>query len=168
MKAFLLVLLGLVLLCMESVLVRSFGFSVTRLDVTLVLVVFLALSATLVEGAVAAFALGYLLDVFTGRPTGLFPFLAVLTYLTVRLGALVVDARGRGTFALVTGGAVLLHGLFAFFFTWLTSRTGGGTVASLGGLPLQALLTMVAAALLWPLLQKLDPSKGRPEPGMLR
>ncbi|MBX7097856.1 MAG: hypothetical protein K1X89_09100 [Myxococcaceae bacterium] len=168
MKVLALVGIGLLLLCVESVAVKSLGFSVTRVDVTLLLVVFLSLSAGLVEGAFAAFALGYLLDVFTGRPTGLFPFLAVLTYLVVRLGSVVVDARGRGLFALVTGAAVVAHGLFATFFTWLTSRAAQSPVASVSGLPLQAVLTMAAALALWPLLQRLDPGKERPEPGALR
>ena len=77
--------MSLALLCVESVAVKVFGFSVIRIDVTLALVVFLGLRANTVEGAFTSFAIGYLLDVFTGRPTGLYPFLAVLVFLLVRL-----------------------------------------------------------------------------------
>lgn len=58
--------LALVLLSVESVLVRSFGFEVARVDVGLALVVYAALRATTLEGAFSAFSVGYLLDVFVG------------------------------------------------------------------------------------------------------
>lgn len=160
--------LALLFLSIEAVITRQLGFEVTRLDVTLVLIVFLGLRAATLEGAFAAFAIGYLLDVFTGRPTGLYPFLAVLVFLTTRMLSSFVDARARALFAMVCGAAAIAHGLLAGFFSWLTSRSGGGTMVSLSGLPLQVLVCMVTAALLWPLLRKLDPAYERPQAGMLR
>ncbi len=160
--------LALLFLSVEAVVTRQLGLEVTRLDVTLALVVFLGLRAATLEGAFAAFAIGYLLDVFTGRPTGLYPFLAVLTFLLTRMLSSFVDARARGLFALLCGASALAHGLLAAFFSWLTSPSGGGTIISLTGLPLQAFLCAVAAALLWPLLRKLDPAYERPQAGMLR
>ena len=159
--------LTLLLLCLESVAVKVFGFSVTRIDVTLVLVVFLGLRANTVEGAFSAFSVGYLLDVFTGRPTGLYPFLAVLVFLLVRLLASFVDARARGLYALMAGAATFAHALLAIFFSWLTSVSGGGAVAPLSGVPLQVALATVVAFLLWPLLLKLDPGQDRPQSGVL-
>jgi rod shape-determining protein MreD len=163
------VALALLFLSIEAVITRELGLDVARLDITLVLVVFLGLRAATLEGAFAAFAIGYLLDVFTGRPTGLYPFLAVLTFLLTRMLSSFVDARARGLFAVVCAGAALGHGLLAAFFSWLTSRSGSsGTFISLTGLPLQALLCLGAAALMWPLLRKLDPAYERPQAGMLR
>jgi rod shape-determining protein MreD len=160
--------LALLLLAVESVLVQSVGLQVTRIDVTVVLVVFLGLRASLVEGAFTAFAVGYLLDVFTGRPTGLYPFLAVLVFLLARLGASLIDARARALFALACAGGTLVHGLLATFFTWLTARAAGAPGAQLSGLPLQVLLTALAGALLWPLLRKLiDPNLDRQPTGVL-
>jgi rod shape-determining protein MreD len=162
------VALALLFLSVESVLTRQLGFEVTRLDVTLVLVVFLGLRATTLEGAFASFAIGYLLDVFTGRPTGLYPFLAVLTFLLTRMLSSLVDARARALFAFICAAAALGHGLLAAFFSWLTSRSGGGTMVSLSGLPLEIALCGVAAALMWPLLRKIDPADERPQAGTLR
>jgi rod shape-determining protein MreD len=162
------VVLALVLLSVEAVLTQKLGFTVTRLDVTLVLVVFLGLRSPNLEGAFAAFAIGYLLDVFTGRPTGLYPFLGVLTFLLMRTLSAFVDARAKGLFALVCGAAAFGHGMLAAFFSWLTSRGGAGTMVSLSGLPLQVLLCTLAAPLMWPLLRKLDPAYERPQAGMLR
>lgn len=159
--------LALLLLSVESVLVQRMGLQVTRVDVTVVLVVFLGLRASLVEGALTAFAVGYLLDIFA-RPTGLYPFLAVLVFLLARLGASLVDARARALFALACAGGTLVHGLLATFFTWLTARAAGAPGAQLSGLPLQVLLTALAGALLWPLLRKLiDPNLDRQPTGVL-
>ncbi len=157
---------GLLLLCVESVAVQAFGFTVTRIDVTLGLIVFLGLRANTAEGAFTAFCLGYLLDVFTGRPTGLYPFLAVLTFLGVRLLASFVDARARVLYAALTGAATLAHALLVVFFSSLTSLDGG-VVGTLSGVPLQVVLSSVVAFLLWPLLLKLDPGQERPKAGVL-
>ena len=58
MRIAIMLVLTLVLLCIESVAVKVFGFSVTRIDVTLALVVFLGLRANTAEGAITSFCLG--------------------------------------------------------------------------------------------------------------
>jgi rod shape-determining protein MreD len=167
MKLLVTVVLALVTLTLESVAVKNLGLVVTRIDVTVVLLVFLALRAGLVEGAFSAFAVGYLLDVMSGYPTGLYPFLGVLTYLLVRLAAAWVDVRSPIAFALLTGGADFGHTLLAALFTWLTSKEGEVATAWVSGLPLQLLLTVSAALVLWPLLRRFE-APDRPEPGLLR
>ena len=166
MRFFAFSLLALLLLSVESVLVKTFGFEVTRIDVGLALVVYVALRSTTVEGALSAFSVGYLLDVFTGRPTGLYPALAVLVFLLVRGAGVVVDGRSRGSYALLVAVATFGHALLALFFSWLTSATGGQSL-SLSGVPLQVLLNTLAGVAMWPLLKKIEPGE-RPEPGVLR
>ncbi len=168
MKFLATVALALVLLTVESVVVKYLGLSVTRIDVTVVLVVFLALRANTLEGALSAFAIGYLLDVMSGHPTWLYPFLAVLTFVTARLVGSLVDVRAAPSFVLFVAGADLGHGLLATFFTWLTSKDGSGAVGALSGLPLQVGLTALAALAMWPLLRRFDPGTDRPEVGALR
>lgn len=160
-------LLALLLLSVESVLVRTFGLEVTRIDVGLALVVYAALRCTTIEGAFSAFSVGYLLDVFTGRPTGLYPALAVLVFLLVRAAGVVVDTRSRGPYALLIAVATLGHAVLAVVFSWLTSAAGSGHVLSLSGVPLQVLLTTLAGLAMWPLLKKIEPGE-RPDPGILR
>jgi rod shape-determining protein MreD len=159
--------LALVLLAVESVLVKHLGLEVTRVDVGLALVVFAALRATALEGAITAFSIGYLLDVFSGRPTGLYPFLAVLAFLVVRGAGTVVDGRSRPMYALLAAGATLGHALLAVFFGWLTSPSGAVGFRSLWGLPVQMALTAGVGLALWPLLIRLEPGD-RPTPGVLR
>ena len=159
--------LALVLLAVESVLVKYLGLTVARIDVTVAIVAFLSLRAGLLEGASGAFAVGYLLDMMSGRPTGLYTFLAVFTFLLGRLARSLVEVRGPGGFALFAMGADAVHGLLALLVTWLTSKTLGVAALSPAGLPLEVLLTGAAAFCLYPLLQRFGPVAERAEPGLL-
>ncbi|XXF75838.1 hypothetical protein P2318_22620 [Myxococcaceae bacterium GXIMD 01537] len=167
MKFLVTVGLALLLLTLESVGVKLAGMALIRIDVTVVLVAFLALRASVMEGAFSAFAVGYLLDLMSGQPTGLYTFLAVLTFLVGKLAATLVDVRTRVGFSLFAMGADVGHGLLAAFFTWLTVKEGA-TVALLPGLPLQVLLTGAVALLLYPLLKKIEARHDRPQAGLLR
>jgi hypothetical protein len=159
---------ALLLLTIESAVVKYVGFQVVRIDVTVALVVFLALRANTVEGAVSSFSIGYLLDVMGGNPTWLYCFLAVLVFLLVRLASNLVDVRSAPLFVVFVAGADLGHGLLATFFTWMTSKAGAVPTASLSSLPIQVALTAAAALRMWPLLRKFDPGTERPEVGALR
>jgi hypothetical protein len=161
-------LIALVLLSIESVIVQRLGFSVVRIDVTVALIAFLALRAGTLEGAFASFAVGYLLDLMSGRYTGLYTFLGVFLFLAGRLVASLVDVRSAVAFAIYAMGADALHVLLAVLFTWITSREGVGAGSLLSALPLQVFLTGLAALVLYPLLRKVDPGSERPEIGALR
>ena len=166
MKFLVTVVLAMVLLTLESVIVQRAGLVLSRIDVTVVLLAFLALRATLLEGACSAFAVGYLLDLMSGQPTGLYTFLGVFTFLLCRLVYSLVDVRGPVAFVLFTMGADVVHGLLAAFFGWLTVKDGSAT-AVLPGLPLQVALTGAAALALFPLLRKLEVRHERTQAGGL-
>jgi rod shape-determining protein MreD len=159
--------LALLLLSVEAVVVKSLGFDVTRIDVCVAILVYVGLRGTTLEGAFTAFAVGYLLDVMTGRPTGLYPFLGVLVFLCARAVSQLVDGRSRIAFALFTGVATFGHALLAFLFTVMTTRDGQGRVLSLSGVPLQVVLSMLAALVLYPVLKKIEPGE-RVKPGLLQ
>lgn len=168
MKFVITVALALVLLTVESVVVKYLGFEVARIDVTVAIITFLALRASMVEGAVSAFAIGYLVDLMSGRPTGLYTFLGVLVFLLTRAANSTFDVRSASAFALVAAAADAGHALLAFLFTWMTTREAGPTGFSLGGFAAQVVLTGLAALALYPLLRKVDPGSERPEMGALR
>lgn len=159
--------IALLLLCLESVVVRQFSMPLTRIDVTVVLLVFLALRANLLEGAFSAHVVGYLLDVMSGRPTGMYTFLAVVLFLAVRVVGALVDARSLFLFSVFTVGASLTHGVLAVLLSSVSSQTGSAW-AGLSGLPTQAFLSLLFAIGLWPVLLKVDPGRDRPEAGVLR
>jgi hypothetical protein len=166
MKIFLTLLLALALLAVESVFVKYVGFEVTRIDVTVALVAFLALRASTIQGAFCSFGIGYMLDLMSGRPTGLYTFLAMLTFLVGRLAGSLVDVRSRTTFALFALGADVGHTLLGSFFIWMTSRGASG-LSGLTAIPVQAVLTALVAFLLHPLLQKLDTGDERTQSSLL-
>jgi rod shape-determining protein MreD len=166
MKFFVTVGLALLLLTLEAVVVQRAGLVLSRIDVTVVLLAFLALRATLMEGACSAFAVGYLLDMMSGKPTGLFTFLGVFTFLVCRLVYSLVEVRGPIAFVLFTMGADVGHGLLAAFFGWLTVKDGSAT-AVLPGLPLQVALTGIAALALYPLLRRFEVRQERSQVGGL-
>jgi hypothetical protein len=166
MKFLVTVGLALLLLTLESVVVQRAGLVLSRIDVTVVLLAFLALRATLLEGACSAFAVGYLLDLMSGQPTGLFTFLGVFIFLCGRLVASLVEVRGAIAFALFTMGADMGHGLLAAFFGWLTVKDGSAT-AVLPGLPLQVALTGAAALALFPVLRRFELRQERSQVGGL-
>lgn len=168
MRFVLTLLLALLLLTVESVAVKYLGFEVTRIDVTVAMIAFLALRASVMEGAVSAFAVGYLLDLMTGHPTGLYTFLGVLVMLLGRVGNNLLDVRTAPSFAAFALGMDVLHSLLAIAFTWLTRRGEGGVGFSFGAFVLQAALTGAAAYLLYPLLKRIDPGAERPQVGVLR
>jgi rod shape-determining protein MreD len=167
MKLLTTALLALALLTLESVVVKYLGFSVARIDVTVVLLAFLSLRASLTEGALAAYGVGYLLDLMSGQPTGLYTFLGVLIFLIARLGDSLVDVRSPAAFVVFTLGADATHGVLARFFTWMVSKDAAPLFSQLGSLVVQVLLTGAAALVLYPLLRRLESDTDRPRPGLL-
>ena len=157
-----------VLLSIEAVVVKYLGFSVSRIDVSVALVAFIAIRSGVVEGAIASFTVGYLLDLMSGHPTGLFTFLAVLMFLLLRLADTLVEVRRPSGFAVFAMGAELAHGVLAAFFSWLTSKDGHVFTSSLAGLPLSVPLTGLAAFLLFPLFKRMIPQNEGPQMSLLR
>jgi rod shape-determining protein MreD len=86
------------------------------------IVAFLSLRAGLLEGAAASYAVGYLLDLMTGRPTGLYTLLAVVTFLLGRIAAGLVDVRSGRSFALFAMAADATHGVLAWGIASVSSK----------------------------------------------
>ncbi len=168
MKALLQILLALLLLAAEAALLRLVGGAVT-LALPLAVVVHLALRAENVEGILVAAAVGYLVDVAAGGPTGLLTFLSVLLFLGARFAGATVDVRGWRGFALLVGAGTFAVGLGAFLLTRWVAPAGtepGGRV--LWRILVEAVLTGAAApAVLW-VLRRIDALFEEEEPGLLR
>jgi hypothetical protein len=165
MKLLLTLVLTLLFLAVESVAVKYVGLGVARIDVTVAIVAFLSLRAGLLEGAVASYAVGYLLDLMTGRPTGLYTLLAVVTFLLGRIAAGLVDVRTSRSFALFAMAADATHGVLAWAVSGVSSKQI--SLSALSGLPLEVLLTGAAALVLYPLLKRFGLGAERRDPGLL-
>jgi rod shape-determining protein MreD len=153
--------LALVLVSLECVVAKIAGSEVTHIDVCVVLIVHLAIRSSTGVGAVTSFVIGYLLDVMTGRPSGLFPALGVTVFLLARAGAQVLESRTRTNFAAFCVVSSIVHSLLASLLTWLTSKSGDGRAYALSGLPVQVILTGLTALALYPLLVRIEPGDQR-------
>ena len=165
MKLALTLVLTLLFLALESVAVKYVGLGVARIDVTVAIVAFLSLRAGLLEGAAASYAVGYLLDLMTGRPTGLYTLLAVVTFLLGRIVGSVMDVRTGKSFALFAMAMDATHGILAWGIGSVSSKQV--SLSGLSGLPLEVLLTGFAALLLYPLLKRFGLGAERRDPGLL-
>jgi hypothetical protein len=159
--------LAFALLTLESVLVQFTSHSVARIDVTVVIVAFLALRGMPIEGAVSSFGVGYLLDVMSGRPTGLYTFLAVLAFVVGKLCSSLLDVRSARLFAVYAMAVDAGHAFLGFVVQALVTRDPL-SLEPLYMLPVQLVLTGAAAVALFPVLLKLDPGDARPHQDLLR
>ena len=113
----------------------------------------------LVRGALTSFVLGYLYDVFTGNPVGVYTFVFVLGFLTARVVSRQLSFRGpvfeiAMTFAL----SLLIGGLVELIRDMFTNsglyRDGGMTALTLFA---SALVTALIAPLFFALVRSIDP-----------
>ncbi len=91
--------LALLLVALQAALLRFVGGGAFTLCLPVVLVVHLAITAELVDGTVAAAAVGYVLDVASGGTKGLLTSLAVSAFLAVRIIRVGFEVRGWAPFA---------------------------------------------------------------------
>jgi len=100
-------LVALALTGLQAALLRQVGGGAFTLFLPVALLVHLAITAELVDGAVAAAAVGYVLDVSSGGTKGLLTSLAVATYLGIRVIRVAVEVRGWAGFAALCGFSAL-------------------------------------------------------------
>jgi hypothetical protein len=150
-------LLAVVALSVQSVVVKSFGLQLTRLETTAAFVVFAGLRVPGAKGAALAFAVGYMADVFTGRPTWLYVFLSVFGFLCTRVLVHWVECRKAMHYSLLTAVVASLCTLLGCFLSWLTAKPNELSAWPLASLPFEALVALCSAALLWPFLCRIYP-----------
>jgi len=157
MRALAYLLLAATVLSVQSVIVKSLGLQLTRLETTAAFVVFAGLRVPGAKGAALAFAVGYMADVFTGRPTWLYVFLSVFGFLCTRMLVHWVECRRLMHYALLTAMVSSLCTLLGCFLSWLTAKPNELSAWPLASLPFEAFVALCSAALLWPLLRRIYP-----------
>jgi hypothetical protein len=156
-KPLLLSLLALVLTGLQAALLRHAGGGAFTLFLPVALLVHLAITADLVDGAVAAAAIGYVLDVSSGGTKGLLTSLAVATFLGIRVIRIGVEVQGWAGFAALCGLSAFGLSAGALALTRLAAPPEvRPSWELLPRIALGALLTMLAAPLLRLGLRRLD------------
>lgn len=143
-----------VLSVVESVIPFLFHLRAARPDLLLVVVLYLALHDDVVQGAALSGAAGYLSDLSSATPAFLYTFLAVLTFVVVRIAGAALKTEGGVQSALVAFGASMVHSLiatmvFGFF-------TGAGFHLEMATLLWSAFGTALAAPFVFAILGRVD------------
>jgi len=94
---------ALVLAGLQAALLRHLGGGAFTLCLPVVLLVHLALTAGLVDGALAAAGVGFVLDIAGGGTKGLLTGLGVATFLAIRVIRQGVEVRGVASFTALSG-----------------------------------------------------------------
>jgi len=159
---------GLVVATFQAVLLRWVGGGTVPLQLLVPCVAWLGLEAGNVEGVTAAAGIGFVMDLFTGVPTGLFTFQCVVLFLGARAAGIGVDVRGRGGFAVLTGVGCLGVSIGAMLLQrWAGAPEAAPGAALLPRALVEAILTAGASPLVWIGMHRLDALLGREEPGLV-
>ncbi len=163
MKLIAISVLALLLLAVECALLRSLRLSIARADVGVVLVLFFALRCPVLEGAIGSAVIGYLVDVLSGQPSGLYVFTAVLTFLFSKFVAPLAEVRSTTVLAALAGCLDVLHNVTTFGLVRLSGQRGVSYLSMVGAICASAGLTFLTGWLIWPLLKKIDALFKKPD-----
>ncbi len=169
MKLGVTIVVALVLINVEAAVLHLVGATLVKIDVGLAIVAFLSLHFMPLEGAIGAFFIGYFEDLLCGHPTGLYAFLAVLTFLLARVAGAAVDVRGAIGFGAFAGITSLVFNVLAYLFSLLAAGSDEvrGVAVLASALP-TALWTGLFAVPLFFLLRAIESRFVREETGLLR
>lgn len=169
MRALFCLALALLVVSVEAALLHHVGGGAIPLALAIPIVVYLGLHAGNIDGAVAAAAVGYVLDVMAGGPKGLLTGLAVALFLFSRVTVAALSIHGRLGFALLSGVGTFLYGAAVLLVTRAVAPTESAPAFHLvGRVLLEAIATGFAAPLIFLLLRRVEGLFTREEPGLLR
>ena len=112
----------------------------------------LAVQRSLPAAATTAFLLGYLADLLTGAPKGVFSLTLILLFLATRMLAVRIDVRGPWRMAGFVAAASIVAGLLV---TVLRGLIADVPLAAVAIVPLQALVNAVFAPPLMALYRRI-------------
>jgi rod shape-determining protein MreD len=160
---------ALLLAALQAALLRWVGGGVFSVSLALPVVVYLALHAGNVDGALGAAAVGYVLDLLAGGPKGLLTFLAVALFLVSRLAVAALSIHGKTGFALLSGFGTFAVGFAGLLLTRAVSPAESAPgFGLLGRMAVDAALTGALSPVVLLALRRVDGLFAREEPGLLR
>lgn len=163
------VLFALLLAALQAAILRWMGGGVVPATFLAACIVYLGLFGGNVDGSVAAAGVGYVLDLVTGSPKGLFTFLAVTAFVVFRAAGAAVDVRGRSGFAALSALCSLGLSVGALVLLRYTSPAESAPGATLvPRMLLDAVVTAAASPLVLAGMRRIDGLFHREEPGLLR
>ncbi len=163
------ILFALVLVALQSAVLRWVGGGGFSLLLPIACVVYLAIHGGNVDGSVGAAGVGYVLDLSSGGTKGLMTFLCVVVFLLTRAANAAVDVRGRWGFAVLSALAALFTSLGALALVRIAAPPE--VAPGLRLVPrrvVEALLTGALAPVVHAGMKRIDGMFRREDPGLLR
>jgi rod shape-determining protein MreD len=154
LRIFLVVLVCMALAVLESVIPFLLHLRAARADLLLSVVLYLALHDDIVQGATLSAAAGYLSDLTSATPAFLYTFLAVLTFVVVRMAGSALKTEGGVQSAAIAFGASVIHSIVASMLFGFV--LGVGFHLELAPLLWSAFGTALAAPVVFAILGRLD------------
>ncbi len=160
---------ALVLVSLQTALLRYVGGGAFSVALALPIVVYLGLHAGNVDGAVGAAGVGYVVDLMAGGPKGLMTFLAVGLFLGSRVAGAALSVQGMPGFAALSGLGTFLYGLAALAIARaVSSAESAPALGLLWRVLIEALLTGALSPLVLLAMRWVEGFYVREESGLLR
>ena len=172
LRVSLVLLVCLVATVAESVFPYLFHLRAARFDLLLSVVLYLALNDEIITGAALSACAGYLGEISSATPAGLYTFLAVLTWAVVRVSARGLRSDGGALSAVIAFGTSLVHSLLAAGLFYLVAPAPAEFGWHFTGALPSALMTGLCAPFVFGALRRIDalfiPVGDDPVPGRVR
>jgi rod shape-determining protein MreD len=141
---------------LQSVLPLLLAVRDARADLLLCVVLYLALHDEWVQGGALSLFAGYLSDLGSAMPVGLYSFLAVLTFVVIRLAASAFKTDRGPRVVVLAVAASLVHSLFASLLFRFLVQGGGAFRLHLAGALWSALATGLGGLFVFAVLRRID------------
>jgi rod shape-determining protein MreD len=156
LRVLLVLLVCLVATVVESVFPYLTGLRIARADLLLSVVLYLALNDEIIAGAGLCALAGYLGEIGSASPAGLYTFLAVLTWAVVRFTARGLRSDGGPLSALIAFGASLVHSLLAAALFYAVAPAPADFTWRVDAALPSAAMTAAAAPIVFGVLRRID------------
>lgn len=156
------------LLVLQTTLAQVFPWEYFIPNLSLVVVVYLGLRQPLGQGAIVAFAIGYMIDTFSGASIGLHTFSAVATFLTSRLVFHQLFVQGKLFEILVAFMMTCFDGVTALLIRAVFDQSMDGLLMDVKIVVSRAVTTALCAPLVFALVSRLEPDGPRRTSGEQR
>ena len=152
-KGLLLISTSLVLLTLFALSLRYLQFIDTKPDIILIVVIYIAIAFDNALDILIAFVLGYLADIFSGSPVGLFVMMRTVAFVVVRFLNMNFFSKNALFFIIITFIASILDSIYLGY----QFESAGSTFISIMLSAIYiGLINMISALIMYPLLQKIE------------
>lgn len=153
-ELFFLVPAGIVILGIQT---TSWGFLIPaeyKPDLMLIFVVWTSLRIPFITGVCFAFAAGFVTDLFSGSPTGLYAVIYCLAFIETGYVSGILRIQGYLACAVLILGVCLASGTMIIFTRWMSGPVGFGWHSG-GWVALKSTVTALAALVTLPIVELL-------------